>query len=190
MEFLDVLFQIMVVIFVIGSSAAGWWKKRQEQGQQRQAGPPPPDPGPVELDFELEEEEGPGAPFAPFLAPRPVARQLPPVPPVPAVRPVPAAPPASARTVGDLESALERRDFGTASFSQELDDRFDRATFADLADELDDRRLGQLEATAAAEIDYHVAWRPSSSWREAMILREVMAAPLALRETGQPGVPS
>ncbi|MBL7009557.1 MAG: hypothetical protein ISR76_11205, partial [Planctomycetes bacterium] len=92
-------------------------------------------------------------------------------------------------TVGSLEATLGQRDFGTASFTRDLDASFDTSQLSTLATEMDGRRLGQWDASAAAEVYTAQAWRPASSWREAVILREVLGLPLALRESAQPDLP-
>ncbi|MBC8330138.1 MAG: hypothetical protein H8E31_15480, partial [Planctomycetes bacterium] len=94
-----------------------------------------------------------------------------------------------ASTVGSLEATLGQRDFGTASFTRDLDASFDTSQLSTLATEMDGRRLGQWDASAAAEVYTAQAWRPASSWREAVILREVLGLPLALRESAQPDLP-
>ncbi|RMH01354.1 MAG: hypothetical protein D6702_11740 [Planctomycetota bacterium] len=155
MDSLDLLFQVFLLIFVVGSSVAGWLKKRRDE----QAAPPRRPP--------VRPSE-----FEAFL-PEPVLPEPRPEPP-PSPRPQ-AGPPAD-EAVGGLRSALEDHRLETEGVG--------RTTISTLSAELDRRRLGELRATGPAEFAATRAWRPAGSWREAVIVREVLGPPVSLRPPG------
>lgn len=190
MDGIDGLFQVFLLIFMVGSGIASWLKKRQEDQQKRAA---PPEADLVELPEEFEGEEidleellGRRA----RAARRRAAAAPPPVPRAAPRLPRPAEPPAP-REVGGLQSSLAAHDFGEASFADALDSSFDTSRLSTLEAELAARQLGHLEVSAEETVATRAAWRPSSgSWREAVILREVLGPPVALREANPAGTPS
>lgn len=188
MDGLDGLFQVFLLIFMVGSGIASWLKKRHEDAAKREA---PPQGDLLELPEEFEEEE---IDLEELLRrrsrPAPGRRPAPAPPPVPRATPRPAEPPAP-HALGGLRSSLALHDFGEASFAASIESSFDTSSLSTLEAELDARKLGHLEVSAAETVATRAAWRPSSgSWREAVILREVLGPPVALREPNPAGTPS
>lgn len=196
MDSIDGLVQIFFLILVIGSGVAGWLrKKREEEAARRAASEAPPAP-PVlrkleDLLEEIEERAAGGEAADPLrrerrgTAPsRPVQRPAPrPRPPV-AVEGYTPLPP-----VGQLEHSRLAPAIGEASFSAEIEAAFDTSELSTLAQELAGRQLGQfVEGAAPEEVAGYAGVAFASSWSEAVILRELLGPPLALRGPDRPAL--
>ena len=49
-------------------------------------------------------------------------------------------------------------------------------------------QLGKLQATVAATIQRHQAWRPTATWAEAILLREILGPPRSLSNGDLPAL--